>query len=75
MNKPKCSEYLYVQFLLASQINFTCTELSKISPVKNMAHDAPTRMLAREKLVPKILWKNAKAHVDLKQGCLKKSGR
>lgn len=70
MNKPKCSEYLYVQFLLASQNNFTCTELSKISPVKDMAHDAPTRMLTREKLTPKILWKNAKAHVNLKQGCL-----
>lgn len=59
-----------MQFLLASQSNFTCTELSQVSPVKNMAHDAPTRMLDREKLTPKILWKNAQAHVDLKQGCL-----
>lgn len=70
MNKPKCDEYLYVQFLLAVQNNFTCTELSNVAPSSDIAHDAVTRLLSREKLTPKILWKNVKAHVDTKQGLL-----
>ncbi len=55
MNKQKCSEYLYVQFLIAAQNNFTATEFSKVSPVDNMAHDSPTRMLSKEKLTPSVL--------------------
>jgi hypothetical protein len=69
MNRPKCSEYLYIQFLLAAQNNYTCTELSQVSPLK-MSHDAPTRMLFREKLSPKILWKNVRIYVDLEEGYL-----
>lgn len=69
MNKAKCSEYLYVQFLISAQKNFTCTELSKVSP-SNMAHDSATRMLNREKLTPNILWKNVKHCVDLSSGYL-----
>ncbi|MBI3335425.1 MAG: transposase [Candidatus Portnoybacteria bacterium] len=69
MNKPKCDEYLYVQFLIAAQNNFTCTELSKVSP-EAMAHDAPTRLLNQEKLTPTLLWKNVKAHVRVKEGYL-----
>lgn len=69
MNKAKCSEYLYVQFLLAAQNNFTCTELSQVAPT-DMAHDAPNRLLKREKLTPKILWKNVKTYVDLSDGYL-----
>jgi putative transposase len=69
MNKPKCSEYLYVQFLLAAQNNFTCTELSSCAPCP-MAHDAPTRLLGREKLTPVILWKNVQPHVNFNDGYL-----
>lgn len=69
MNKPKCNEYLYVQFLLSAQNNFSCSELGRVSP-KSMAHDAPTRSLKREKLTPRILWKNARAHVDARTGYL-----
>lgn len=69
MNKPKCSEYLYVQFLLSAQTNFTCTELSGVAPI-DMAHDAPTRLLTREKLTPHILWKNVQSHVDPTTGYL-----
>lgn len=70
MNKQKCSEYLYVQFLIAAQSNFTSTEFAKVSPVNGMAHDSPTRMLSAEKLTPNILWKNVKEHVDLNSGFL-----
>lgn len=69
MNKPKCSEYLYVQFLLSAQTNFTCTELSEVAPIE-MAHDAPTRLLTREKLTPRILWKNVQACIDPTDGYL-----
>lgn len=70
MNKPKCSEYLYVQFLISAQKNFTCTELSKVFSINNMAHDSATRMLNRGKLTPAILWKNVKHCIDLNEGYL-----
>lgn len=70
MNKQKCSEYLYVQFLIAAQNNFTATEFSKVSPIKNMAHDSLTKMLSGEKLTPSILWKNVKGQVDMNSGFL-----
>lgn len=69
MNAPKCDEYGYIQWLLAAQTNYTCTEFEQVAPTK-MAHDAPTRMLKREKLTPRILWKNAKPHVDKTSGYL-----
>src|SRR3989344_896720 len=70
MNKQKCSEYLYVQFLIAAQSNFTSTEFSKVSPISGMAHDSPTRMLSLEKLTPSVLWKNVKEYVDMRSGYL-----
>jgi len=35
-----------------------------------MAHDAPPRSLKRQKLTPAILWKNARAHVEVTTGYL-----
>lgn len=70
MSKQKCSEYLYVQFLIAAQNNFTCTEFSKVSPIGGMSHDSATRMLSQEKLTPSILWKNVRDCVDLNSGYL-----
>lgn len=69
MNAPKCDEYGYIQWLLAAQTNYTCTELEKVAP-NGMAHDAPTRMLRRSRLTPKILWKNAEPHVEKQRGFL-----
>lgn len=69
MNKQKCDEYLYTQFLLAAQDSYTCTELEKVAP-EGMAHDSPTRLLAKQKLTPKVLWKNVAAHVDMRHGVL-----
>lgn len=69
MNKQKCDEYLYTQFLLTAQDSYTCTELEKVAP-EGMAHDSPTRLLAKQKLTPKVLWKNVAAHVDMKHGVL-----
>jgi putative transposase len=67
--KPKCNEYDYSQFLLASQGNYTCTEFEKVCGRK-MAHDSPTRLLRKEKLTPKVLWKNIKAHIQPSAGFL-----
>jgi len=69
MNKQKCDEYLYTQFLLAAQDSYTCTELEQVAPT-SMAHDSPTRLLAQQKLTPKILWKNVKPHVNPDGGFL-----
>ena len=67
--KPKCNEYDYAQFLLATQGNYTCTEFEKVTG-KEMAHDSPTRLLRKEKLTPSILWKNVKARIQPKAGFL-----
>lgn len=69
MNNPKCNEYLYSQFLIATQKNYSCSELARVAP-DEMSHDAANRMLLREKLVPKIIWDNVKRCVDLDSGFL-----
>lgn len=69
MNKQKCDEYLYTQWLLAAQDSYTCTELEKVAPT-SMAHDSPTRLLAKQKLTPKVLWKNVQPHIDPAGGLL-----
>lgn len=69
MNTPKCDEYGYIQWLLAAQTNYTCTELEQVAG-SGMAHDAPTRMLKRERLTPHLLWKNVKSHVEKESGYL-----
>lgn len=67
--KAKCNEYDYSQFLLASQGNYTRTEFEKVCG-REMAHDSPTRILIKERLTPKILWKNVKIHIQLRAGFL-----
>jgi putative transposase len=69
MNYSRCNEYLYSQFLIATQKNYSCSELARVSP-NGMAHDAANRMLLREKLVPKIIWDNVKHCVELNCGYL-----
>lgn len=69
MNNPKCNEYLYAQFLIATQKNYSCSELARVSP-NNMAHDAANHMLLRESLAPKIIWDNVKHCVSLDCGFL-----
>lgn len=69
MNRSKCNEHLYINFLLAAQKNYTCSFLSEISPNK-MSHDSPTRFLAGKKLSPKVLWENVKDLVSFQEGLL-----
>jgi hypothetical protein len=45
---------LYCQYLLSSQINYTCTNLA--DHFANLSHDDVHRYLKEEKLTPRLLW-------------------
>lgn len=69
MQKQKCDVDLYVDFLTASQKQFSGLELSKVSP-EPMAHDSVSRWLSREKLTPKLLWQESQYLVGKRGGYL-----
>jgi hypothetical protein len=60
---PKCSLDLYVEFLIASQTQFTCSEIEKIFG-KTISHDSPTRWLNRKNLSKDLLWQEIKSHIQ-----------
>ncbi|MEM3627532.1 MAG: IS701 family transposase, partial [Candidatus Bathyarchaeia archaeon] len=49
MNRPKCDELDYINFLIAAQRTFTAVEAAKTHPAGEAApaHDAYTRLLQR----------------------------
>ena len=69
MQKQKCALDLYVNFLTASQKQFSGVELSKVAP-EPMAHDAVSRWLSTAKLTPKLLWQQSQSLVDKQTGYL-----
>jgi putative transposase len=69
MQNQKCSLDLYVDFLLASQKQYSGAELSRVSPGA-MAHDSVSRWLRREKLTPKLLWQEARHMIKQDSGYL-----
>lgn len=69
MQHQKCSLDLYVDFLIASQKQYSGSELSKVSPIE-MSHDSVNRWLRKNKLTPKMVWKNAEPMVDPEKGYL-----
>ncbi len=71
MNKPKVTEYDYIDFLIGTQKVYSCTEAERVQPYETgSSHDAFTRQLHR--LFPSTdrLWTEAEEHVDLSKGCL-----
>ena len=70
MNKPKCDLELYVNFLIATQKQYSCLELEKVSPIESMAHDSPNRLLNRLLLEPQQLWLVVKDHINPRNGYL-----
>jgi hypothetical protein len=50
MNAPKVDDLDYIQFLIAAQRVFTCTEAAGCQPERTdpPAHDAFTRLLSRQ---------------------------
>jgi DDE superfamily endonuclease len=72
MNNPKVQPEDYIQFLLGSPIQFTCTEAARVQPSKPEppAHDAFTRLLTRLQPDPQQLWIEAQPHIRRDDGIL-----
>ncbi len=70
MNKPRCNEYDYINFLIATHRTYTCTEATRVQPKKEDAphHDSLNRLLYRIEPNSESLWKEARKHVNLKDG-------
>ena len=49
------------QYLLVSQINYTCTNLA--DHFENLDHNSVYRYLKTEKLTPRLLWEKVKTRV------------
>ena len=47
MNPPKCKEEDYIDFLIATQKAYRCTEVARVQPNEKVSHDAILRMLHR----------------------------
>jgi putative transposase len=69
MQQPKCSLDLYVDFLIASQKQYSGLELSRVSPTA-LSHDAVSRWLATHKLTPKMVWQRSQTMVQKETGYL-----
>ena len=50
----KTTSHLYCQYLLSSQVNYTCTNLA--DHFTDLSHDDVSRFLKEEKLTPRMLW-------------------
>jgi len=72
MNPPKCNEYDYINFLMASPGVFSCTEAGKVQPdtENGPAHDPINRLLYRLPPNAKALRDEAGQFADLKSGVL-----
>lgn len=72
MNPPKCNEYDYINFLIATPRTYTCTEAARVQPDQDNppAHDALTRLLHRLEPSPEQLWSEVKGSVRLQGGLL-----
>lgn len=70
MNPPKVSEYDYINFLIATQKAYTCTEAERVQPesANAAAHDAITRLLHRMEPSAEDLWSEAQNYVSLGTG-------
>src|SRR5712692_4473358 len=73
MNPPRAGDEDYINFLLASQGRYTCTEASRSQPderVDRPAHDSFTRLLLRTSQDTGALWEEAKQMVKRDSGVL-----
>jgi hypothetical protein len=60
---------MYCQYLLVSQINYTCTNLAE--HVEGLDHNSVYRYLKNERLTPRMVWEHAqKTLVMSKEGCI-----
>lgn len=72
MNTAKVQPEDYVQFLLGSPFQFTCTEAARVQPdeADPPAHDAFTRLLTRLEPDAEALWEEARSQVRKDDGIL-----
>jgi len=72
MNKRKCSEYDYINFLVAAQTVFSTVEAAKTHPTGDggPAHDAYTRLLQRLPPDSEALWAEVKDCIEVTMGLL-----
>lgn len=72
MNPPKVTDEVYIQFLIAAQRVFTCTEAAICQPEQAIpvAHDAFTRLLQRQPPDTAALWHEVKPLIRPKEGAL-----
>jgi len=72
MRQAKVQPEDYIQFLLASPRQFSCTEAARVQPngAAPPAHDAFSRLLTRLEPDPETLWLEARPQVQLDDGVL-----
>ena len=72
MNRPKCNEYDYINFLVAAQTVFSTVEAARTHPAgeSGPAHDAYTRLLQRLPPDSAALWGEVQGCIDLSAGML-----
>ena len=72
MNAARCDELDYIQFLVAAQGVFTCTEAARSQPTspEAPAHDAFTRLLRRQPPDTEALWREVGPLVEREAGVL-----
>jgi hypothetical protein len=72
MNPAKYNEYDYINFLIATQKAYSCTEAERVQPdqANPPAHDAVTRLLHRMEPTTEALWSEAQKYISLDSGVL-----
>lgn len=73
MNRARCDDLDYIQFLIAAQTVFSNTEAARCSPrvgAERPAHDAYTRLLRRQPPDSEALWAEVQGCIALSEGML-----
>jgi hypothetical protein len=72
MNPAKYSVAEYINFLIATQKVYSCSEAERVQPHRDNSpsHDAINRLLHRIEPDPEELWQEAKSSVEFRRGIL-----
>ncbi len=72
MNPPKCPEYDYINFVIATPSTYSCTEAARVQPPEDNppAHDSLNRLLYRLTPDSESLWIEATPYVKKDEGIL-----
>ena len=72
MNKAKCTEQDYINFIVATPVSYSCLEAGRVQPERAnaAAHDAFTRLLQRLEPDATALWRESEPQVNKAKGVL-----